>query len=70
MSTKEIVAEIERLPMASRIRLIEEALRTIRTAQARSSLSKAATALHKDYVNDKSLTAFTSIDLDRFYEAR
>ena len=70
MSTKELATEIERLPMASRIRLLEEALRSLRVKELEQNMLNAAQALKADYTNDKVLTAFTAIDLDKFYEAR
>lgn len=70
MSTKELIAEIERLPVAKRIRLLEETLKGLRKEQTRLAMSKAAKALESAYRKGGDLTAFTAIDLDRFYEAR
>ena len=70
MSTKELIAEKERLPMAKRIRLLEDALRSLRVKEVKRGMTAAARALRSDYVEDKSLTMFTAIDLDTFYEAR
>jgi hypothetical protein len=33
-------------------------------------LELAVEALYDDYVNDKELTAFTSLDFDNFYETK
>lgn len=70
MRTKELIEQIERLPMGRRIRLFEETLRGIREKASSTALSKAAAALKKDYRENKALTAFTAIDMDGFYEAR
>ena len=70
MSTKELIAEIERLPVAKRLHLLEEALRGLREDQARLALSKAANVLEAAYRKGGELTALTAIDLDTFYEAR
>lgn len=70
MSTKELIARIERLPMAQRIKLMEETLRGMRQKESKAALAKAAAALEKDYRENKALTAFTAIDFDNFYEAR
>ncbi len=70
MSTKELIAEIERLPVAERIRVLEATLRSLRNKELKNTLSIASEALEVDYRPDKSLTAFTDIDLDAFYEAR
>ncbi len=60
----------ERLPLDSRIHFLESALRSLRAAERKQLMAKAATALSADYRSDKELTAFTAIDLDTFYEAR
>lgn len=70
MSTKELITEIERLPMAKRLHLLEETLRGLRKEQTRQAMSKAAKALEATYRKGGDLTAFTAIDLDKFYEAR
>jgi hypothetical protein len=70
MSTKELIAEIERLPMTKRIQLLEETLRGLRKDQTRLAMTKAAKALEAAYRKGGDLTAFTAIDLDTFYEAR
>lgn len=70
MRTKELIEQIERLPVDRRIRLLEETLRGIREKASSTALSKAAAALEKDYRENKALTAFTAIDMDGFYEAR
>lgn len=35
-----------------------------------NQLELAANELYSDYVNDKELTAFTSLDFDNFYETK
>jgi hypothetical protein len=70
MSTKELIAEIERLPMTKRIQLLEETLRGLRKDQTRLAMTKAAKALEAAYRKGGDLTAFTAIDLDTFSEAR
>lgn len=70
MSTKELIAEIERLPVTKRIHLLEETLRGLRMEQTRQAMSKAAKALEEVYRKGGELTSFTTIDLDTFYEAR
>lgn len=70
MSTKELIAEIERLPVTKRLHLLEETLRGLRKDQTRQAMSKAAKALEGAYRKGGDLKAFTAIDLDNFYEAR
>jgi hypothetical protein len=61
MSTKELIAEIERLPVAKRIRLLEETLQGLRKDQTRQAMSKAAKALEGAYRKGGDLTAFISL---------
>ncbi|MEX1131806.1 MAG: hypothetical protein WEC15_01150 [Flavobacteriales bacterium] len=70
MGTKDLIAEIERLPVAERLRVMEAALRSLRGAEIKQSLSVAAEAMEHEYRTNKGLTEFTDIDLDAFYEAR
>jgi hypothetical protein len=69
MSTKEILNSIKQLPFNQRLSLIEKALKTLYESE-NTQLEKAANSLLADYNNDSNLTAFTSIDFDKFYEAR
>ncbi len=69
MSTKEILQSIKKLPFKERIIVIEKAVKTLNVTLD-EQLEKAATSLLADYKKDKNLTAFTSLDLDQFYEAR
>lgn len=70
METKEIIHEIERLPIQKKMVIIEQTLRSIRHKQDKNQMEKAAELLQKDYKVDKELTAFTSLDLEDFYETR
>ncbi len=69
MSAREILQNIKQLPYKDRLLLIEKALKTLHEP-VENPLEKAAAALLNDYVNDKELTSFTSLDFDKFYEAR
>ncbi|MBX2978700.1 MAG: hypothetical protein KF905_05335 [Flavobacteriales bacterium] len=70
MSTKELIEEIQRLPVAERIRVLEATLRSLREKELKHTLSIAAEELETEYRSNKGLTAFTDIDMDAFYEAR
>ena len=70
MSPKELLAEIERLSVADRVRILEETLRGLKKEQQQESMRKAAEALEEVYRNSVELTAFTAIDPDAFHEAR
>jgi len=69
MSSKEIIQGIKKLPFSERLRVIGLALKTLHESTD-SQLEKAAKLLSSDYKKDKDLTAFTSIDFEKFYEAR
>ena len=69
MSTREILQSIKQLPFNERLSIIEKALKTLHESSD-NQLEKAANALLADYKNDKSLTAFTALDFEKFYEAR
>jgi hypothetical protein len=70
MSTKDLIEEIQRLPVAERIRILEATLRSLREKELKHALSIAAEAMEGEYRTNKVLTEFTDIDLDAFYEAR
>ncbi len=68
MNTKDILKEIESLPVRKRIYVIEKTLQTIRKNEDFEQMQNAAEALYSDYRDDTELTAFTKIDFDNFYE--
>ena len=71
MNTTEIVTEINRLPLAEKIYVVELVLKTIRReTQKNQSLSEGAASLAADYETDAELTAFTALDAQDFYEAK
>ena len=70
MSTQEIINEINRLPLKDRLLIIEKTLEAIRVNELSQQLSVAADVMAPEYKSNKELTAFTSIDLEDFYEAR
>jgi hypothetical protein len=70
MGTKELIAEIERLSVAEKNRVLEAALRSMREKDLKHSVSVAAEAMEHEYRTNKQLTEFTDIDLDAFYEVR
>ena len=70
MSTQEIISEINRLPVQDRLLIIEKTLEVIRANELGQQLSVAAEVMESEYKSNKELTAFTSLDLEDFYEAR
>jgi hypothetical protein len=71
MSTRQIVDEIEKLPLDEKIKLMQVmVMRIAKEKEQAGSLHKGAEVLLSDYENDKELTVFTSLDKENFYETR
>jgi len=70
MGTKELIKEIQRLPINKRLFVIERTINSIREIELKDQLVKASESLLNDYRNDKELTALTDLDFESFYEAR
>lgn len=63
MTNAKIVEEINRLPLAEQIYIVEIVLKNIRHKSEKTpSLAEGARALLDDYENDKELTAFTALE--------
>lgn len=69
MTTERIIRELDKLPLADKLLVIERTLKAIRTEQQKG-LKTAVDSLLDDYKNDKELTAFTELDNESFYETR
>ena len=70
MEAKTIVQEIQRLPLTKKFYVVEETIKSIKKEEMNHQMELAANELYSDYVNDKDLTAFTSLDFDNFYETK
>jgi hypothetical protein len=70
METKEIIQQIENLPVEKRMLIIEQALKSIREKEIKGKMNKAVEDLQEEYKTNKDLTAFTEIDFENFYEPR
>jgi hypothetical protein len=71
MTATQIISEINKLPMSERISIIENTLKNLRIqSKKRLDMKKASKLLLNDYLNDKELTAFSSLDFEDFYEAK
>ncbi len=70
MRTATIINEIQQLPIAQRIYVVERTLFLLRQQEEHNSMKIAADALLSDYASDKELTAFTKLDYENFYEAK
>ena len=71
MTSVQIITEINKLSLTERIRVIENTLKVIRQeAKRKANMKSAAKLLLDDYLNDKELTALTSLDFVDFYETK
>lgn len=70
MSTSELIGEIQKLSVNQKFRVIEATIKSIKNDENTNDLTIAAEALYNDYATDKNLTAFTTIDLESFYETK
>lgn len=70
METKAIIREIKKLSLTERLTVIEKTLKTVKGESFEHPLKKAADILYKDYKNNKALTAFSSLDFEKFYETK
>ena len=70
MNTVNLLHSILHLPIAERFVVMEQTLKSIKQEEFKDKMETAAAVLYSDYINDKNLTAFTSLDYERFYETR
>jgi hypothetical protein len=70
MQTTDLMREIKLLPISKRFYVVEETLKSIKNEELYHQMESAVNELYEDYVNDKELTAFTSLDLENFYETK
>lgn len=70
MQTIDLIQEIQRLPLSKRFYVVEETIKSIKKEEMKHQMKLAAEELYDDYVNDKELTAFTTLDFENFYETK
>lgn len=70
MQTLELIQEIQRLPLIKKFYVIEETIKSIKKDEVSQQMEMAVSDLYSEYSTDKNLTAFTSLDLENFYEAK
>ena len=70
MSTSEILEKISKLSPAEKLFIIEKTFKDILRHNAVQQMTVAAETMENEYKTNKELTAFTSIDLEDFYEAK
>lgn len=68
MQPRDIVIEIQRLPLIQRFFVVEETIKSIKKEEMQHQMELAANELYEDYLKDKELNAFTSLDFEAFYE--
>jgi hypothetical protein len=61
MKTKELIREIQKLPLRKRIFVIERSMHLIRKEEEEDQMKMAADELQVDYLNDQELTIFTNL---------
>jgi hypothetical protein len=70
MQTIDIIHEIQRLPLTKKFYVVEETIKSIKKEEMNQQMELAANELYDDYINDKELTAFTTLDFEQFYETK
>jgi hypothetical protein len=65
MKTSELIKEIQKLPRQKQMYVIERSMQLIKLQEEENILKKAAEKLYPDYAEDKELTIFSEIDMDR-----
>ena len=56
--------------LSKRKYLLEEILKSIKSEEIKLQMKYAANELYEEYASKKELTAFTSLDLETFYETK
>ena len=67
MQTIDIIQEIQRLPLTKRFYVVEETIKSIKKEELSHQMELATNELYNDYVNDKELTVFTTLDFEHFF---
>jgi len=70
MSTTEILDKISKLSSAEKLFIIEKTFKDLFHSNSLQQMTVAAESLEDEYKTNKELTAFTSLDLEDFYETK
>lgn len=70
MQALKLIQEIQRLPLNKKFYVVEETIKLNKKDEMQQQMELAVNELQSDYKCDKDLTAFTSLDLEHFYEAK
>jgi len=68
MEALEIIRNTKRLPLSQQMLIAERIIHSMRQSE-QLSMEAAVESLYEDYTTDESLTAFTQLDYEDFYEA-
>ena len=68
MQTAVLLNQIYQLPLHERMLIVERTIRSMRTETG--ELENSAALMADEYRNNRELTAFTQLDIEKFYEAR
>lgn len=70
METKDLLEIINQLSFNQKIELVEKILHSVKHYENKIQMQEAAEAMYDEYANNGELTAFSTIDLDDFYEGK
>jgi hypothetical protein len=70
MQTLEIIQEIQRLSLSKKLYVVEETIKSIKKDEINLQMEQAVNELYTEYKTNKELTAFTSLDMENFYETK
>jgi len=65
MQTNEIIEEISKLPISKRLYIVEKVMSSIRLENEKNEMEAAAELLVSEYEENKELTIFTELDLEK-----
>ncbi|MBL0052951.1 MAG: hypothetical protein IPP29_16270 [Bacteroidetes bacterium] len=70
MEANTIIQEIKKLSIIKPFYILEETLKSIKNDELNNHLELAAESMVSEYTHNKELTAFTALDLEKFYESK
>ncbi len=70
MQTSQIILEIQKLPLDKKFYVVEETIKAIKKEEVSNQMELAAREMYNEYITNKELTEFTSLDLENFYETK
>jgi len=70
MSKAELLKEIDKMPLHEKLSLLERAIKDIIKHTNENELTIAADSLENEYKTNAELTAFSTLDIEDFYETK